>query len=145
MTRCEYAGCPSTAVTAVEGWTFCQAHACLHDEEKIGGEESKARDRSGRIDRTGGPSSREIVGSLHALGLSDREIAAQAGIGRTTVRQHRGTLGLGPNSERVKVALCGTRAGRMRHRDQGEPACDACVQADRAWHRENHRRRKVAA
>lgn len=43
------------------------------------------------------------------------------------------------------VKPCGTVAAYARHRRDGEPACDACLEAQRAKGRENNRKRRQRA
>jgi len=98
---------------------------------------------------------RETVAEYLAGGVSREELARRLGVAPSTVgrwvrAESRLDVGLPGvvvgRGSRIATGLkpCGTRAGRDRHRRFGEPACDPCVQADRAYMRAYKAQRRAA-
>lgn len=141
MSRCDYAGCVRTDTKPAARWVFCPPHMDDHNDLMA---EEKAPPR--RLPKKTGPTTRERVADLHALGMSDAEIAAALPCSRDTAESYRRGLRLPANRGSVVRQLkpCGTHAAFVRHKDRGEPIDAACEQAERDYQRAHKRKRRAS-
>lgn len=136
MRRCDWAGCPRSSTKHDQGWDFCARHFAEH--EALVDEEQRA-------ELGEDPTIREQVVTLHAAGLTDRQMATRIGCDRSTVRWHRDALDLPRNQPGQTLQPCGSHAAFVRHKNHGEQPCDACVVGERKYQAEKARERRKRA
>lgn len=122
MNFCSWAGCREYATDVVGGWHFCAAHLALSKSLEDG-----------------------LIDDLEDE-LKDAQEAVRAALDRVVVA--REALARGYKDQGIKRRLplleCGTHASFNRHLDNGEQPCVACVEGERIWQADAHRRRKQA-
>ena len=131
MTRCSWAACTTGALHQDEqGHWHCAPHWRDHLAFALE-EEVPARIS---------PSTRESVVTLVGQGYRNAAIAAMAGVTISRVNQIRREEGI---TDRPRIAVCGTRSGFQRHRQDSTPPCEPCALVEREYQRQYDRERRA--
>ena len=122
-TTCTWAACHNPAAKVVDGWAMCTPHVAEHYALQAP-ERPKAQRKPPPVLRS------EVIRELHALGYTDRRIAAIVGCHATNVAGYRRRMGLAANKQPPRPIAHGSQGGYRAHLRRGDAPCAACRQAE---------------